>query len=189
MPSKIRSRLIVLSIILFATTILVTACSPAQIATDAAPTDPPPPTNTTVVEPTEEPTNTPEPTIAPTSTPMPEPTEEPITIVDGLDREVVLAAAAEKIVSLAPSNTEILFAIGAGGQVIGRDEFSDFPAEASDLPTVGGGFGDYNLEAIVDLEPDLILAAEINTAEQVKALSDLGLTVFLLANPISLDEM
>jgi iron complex transport system substrate-binding protein len=73
--------------------------------------------------------------------------------------------------------------------VIGRDEFSDYPAEAVNLPSIGGGFGDYNLEAIVDLEPDLVLAAEINTPEQVKALSDLGLTVYLLANPTSLDEM
>jgi iron complex transport system substrate-binding protein len=191
MPTQFRSRFIFLSIILLATIFLVSACSPAQIATEAAPTEPPPPTNITVVEPTEEPTDTPqpEPTIAPANTAMPEPTEEAITIVDGLDREVMLAAAAEKIVSMAPSNTEILFAIGAGDQVIGRDEFSDYPAEASDLPSVGGGFGDYNLEAIVDLEPDLVLAAEINTPEQVKALSDLGLTVFLLANPTSLDEM
>ncbi|MBE9474784.1 MAG: cobalamin-binding protein, partial [Chloroflexi bacterium] len=110
-------------------------------------------------------------------------------IVDGLDREVTLVEPAQKVVSLAPSNTEILFAIGAGEQVIGRDEFSDYPSQAADLPSIGGGFGDYNLEAIVDLAPDLILAAEINTPEQVKALEDLGLTVFLLSNPISLDEM
>lgn len=122
-------------------------------------------------------------------TPTPEPTEELLSFVDGLDRQVTLPAPAETVVSLAPSNTEILFAIGAGDQVIGRDEFSDYPQAAADIPTVGGGFGDYNLEAIVDLEPDLVLAAEINTPEQVKALSDLGLTVYLLANPTSLDEM
>lgn len=122
-------------------------------------------------------------------TPTPEPTEELLSFVDGLDRQVTLPAPAETVVSLAPSNTEILFAIGAGDQVIGRDEFSDYPQAAADIPTVGGGFGDYNLEAIVDIEPDLVLAAEINTPEQVKALSDLGLTVYLLANPTSLDEM
>lgn len=122
-------------------------------------------------------------------TPTPEPTEEILSFVDGLDRQVTLPAPAETVVSLAPSNTEILFAIGAGDQVIGRDEFSDYPQSAADIPTVGGGFGDYNLEAIVELEPDLVLAAEINTPEQVKALSDLGLTVYLLANPTSLDEM
>jgi iron complex transport system substrate-binding protein len=90
---------------------------------------------------------------------------------------------------MAPSNTEILYAIGAGNQVVGRDEFSDFPPEASSLPSVGGGFGDYNSEAIVNLQPDLVIAAEINTAEQVKTLEDLGLTVFYLSNPTSLDEL
>jgi iron complex transport system substrate-binding protein len=73
--------------------------------------------------------------------------------------------------------------------VIGRDEFSDYPDHANSLPSVGGGFGDYNLEAILDLEPDLVLAAEINTPEQVKSMEDLGLTVFLLPNPTSLEEM
>jgi len=118
-----------------------------------------------------------------------EPTTAAVEITDGLGRQVQLAAPAQRIVSLAPSNTEILFAIGAGDQVAGRDEFSDFPSQVKDLPSVGGGFGDYNLEAIVNLEPDLVLAAEINTPEQVQALADLGLNVFWLANPTSMDEM
>jgi iron complex transport system substrate-binding protein len=113
----------------------------------------------------------------------------PIEITDGLDRLVTLTSPAQRVVSLAPSNSEILFAIGAGEQVVGRDEFTDYPAEAASLPSIGGGFGDYSTEAIVDLEPDLVLAAEINTREQVQALEDLGLTVFLLANPTSMEEM
>lgn len=117
------------------------------------------------------------------------PTSQAIELVDGLGRTVQLPAPATRIVSLAPSNTEILFAIGAGEQVVGRDDFSDYPAEAQNLPGVGGGFGDYNIEAIVDLQPDLVLAAEINTPEQVKALADLGITVYLLSNPTSLEEM
>ena len=122
---------------------------------------------------------------------QPETTSTPqsSTIEDGLGRELTLDEPAQRVVSLAPSNTEILFAVGAGDQVIGRDEFSDYPDQANTLPSVGGGFGDYNLEAIVDLEPDLVLAAEINTPEQVRALEDLGLTVFFLSNPTSLEEM
>ena len=130
-----------------------------------------------------------EPGIEPTSTIIPTSTQESITMVDDLDREITIDGPAQRIVSLAPSNTEILFAVGAGKQVVGRDEFSDYPLQANDLPTVGGGFGDYNFEVIVELQPDLVLAAEINTPEQVKALEDLGLTVFFLANPSSLDEM
>jgi iron complex transport system substrate-binding protein len=123
------------------------------------------------------------------NTPIPEISPTPLTITDGLGRSITLQAYPQRIVSLAPSNTEILYAVGAGDRVVGRDEFSDYPPEAKNLPSVGGGFGDYNNEAIVQLKPDLVLAAEINTPEQVKALEDLGITVYLLSNPTTLDEM
>jgi iron complex transport system substrate-binding protein len=106
-----------------------------------------------------------------------------MVFTDGLGRTVSLAAPAQRVISFAPSNTEILFAVGAGAQVIGRDEFSNFPAEAADLPIIGGSWGGYNAEAIVGLNPDLILAAEINTPDQVKEMEDLGLTVYYLSNP------
>jgi len=112
-----------------------------------------------------------------------------ITLTDGLGREVKLASPAQHVVSLAPSNTEILFAIGAGSQVVGRDEFSDYPEEAKSLPSVGGSMGEYSAESIVALKPDLVLAAEINTPELVKQLEDLGLTVYYLKNPTTLEEM
>jgi len=159
------SRSTILFALLLPLTSLMGACS--QGAQEAIPTASPQPTNTTASE----------------------PTLSPISMVDGLDREVSLPAPAQKVISLAPSNTEILFAVGAGDQVIGRDEFSDYPQEAASIPSVGGGFGDYNLEAIIDLEPDLVLAAEINTAEQVNSIADLGIPVYLLANPGTLDEM
>ncbi len=112
-----------------------------------------------------------------------------LTLTDGLGREVKLAGPAQKIVSLAPSNTEILYAIGAGKQVVGRDEFSDYPAEAKSVASVGGSMGQYSTEAIVAAKPDLVLAAEINTPELVKQLEDLGLTVYYLKNPKTLEEM
>lgn len=114
---------------------------------------------------------------------------EGLSFTDGLGREVTLAAPAQRIVSLAPSNTEILFAVGAGDQVIGRDEFSDYPAEAASIESVGGSMGEYSAEAIVALEPDLVLAAEINTPELVSQLEDLGLTVYYLSNPTTIEEM
>ncbi|MCC6298707.1 MAG: ABC transporter substrate-binding protein [Anaerolineales bacterium] len=117
-------------------------------------------------------------------------TEVPsLTFTDGLGREITLETAPQRVVSLAPSNTEILYAIGAGSQVVGRDEFSDYPAEAASVESVGGSFGEYNAEAIVALKPDLVLAAEINTPELVKQLEDLGLTVYYLKNPTTLEEM
>ncbi|MDP1713216.1 MAG: cobalamin-binding protein [Anaerolineales bacterium] len=137
---------------------------------------------------------------AATSTEMPAPvsteapaTESPasaaITLTDGLGRSVILNEAAKRVVSLAPSNTEILFAIGAGSQVVGRDNFSDYPEAAKDVTDIGSAFEALNTELIVSLKPDLIIAAEVNTPEQVKALEDLGLTVYYLSNPTTLEEM
>ena len=113
----------------------------------------------------------------------------PIVLTDGLGRQVKLAAPARRVVSLAPSNTEILFAMGAGSQVVGRDELSDYPAQVPGIPSVGGSMGNFSTEAIVALKPDLVLAAEINTPELVKTLEGLGLTVYYLSNPTTLDGM
>ena len=126
---------------------------------------------------------------APAATPAPTPTSAVLTLTDGAGRQVTLNGPAKKIVSLAPSNTEILFTIGAGGQVIGRDEFSDYPAEAKALPSVGGSMGKYNLEQIAALQPDLVLAASLNTPEQIKSLTDLKLNVYVLANPTTMDGL
>jgi len=137
---------------------------------------------------------------ASTSTEMPAPvsteapaTESPasaaITLTDGLGRSVVMNEAAQRVLSLAPSNTEILFAIGAGSQVVGRDNFSDYPEAAKDVTDIGSAFEALNTELIVSLKPDLIIAAEVNAPEQVKALEDLGLTVYYLKNPTTLEGM
>lgn len=121
--------------------------------------------------------------------PQATPTPAALTFTDGLGREITLDGPAQRIVSLAPSNTEILFAMGAGSQVVGRDALSDFPEEAKSVADIGSTFDALNTELIVSLQPDLVLAAEINTPEQVKQLEDLGLTVYYLKNPLTLEEM
>src|SRR5512134_3712170 len=149
---------------------LLAACAPqATPTTESVPTDIP---VTEAVATTEAPTEVP-----------------PTTYTDDLGREITLEEAPQRIVSLAPSNTEILFAVGAGSQVVGRDEFSDYPEEAKSISSVGGSMGQYSAEAIVALNPDLVVAAEINTPELVKQLEDLGLTVYYLKNPLTLEEM
>jgi iron complex transport system substrate-binding protein len=168
-----------LALILLAFAMLLGACAPA-----ATPTAAPAPTAAVAAA-----------TLAPTAEPTAEPTsaaavaETGISLTDGLGRTVTLAAPATSIVSLAPSNTEILYAVGAGEHVIARDDFSNYPEEVADLPSVGGSNSNYSLEQLVSLKPDLVLAAEINTADQVKAMEDLGLTVFYLKNPSDLDGM
>jgi iron complex transport system substrate-binding protein len=124
---------------------------------------------------------------APQATPTTAPAT--LTFTDGLGREITFDGPAQQIVSLAPSNTEILFAIGAGDQVIGRDQLSDYPEEAKNVTDIGSAFQALNTELIVSLQPDLVLAAEINTPEQVKQLEDLGLSVYYLKNPLTLEEM
>lgn len=113
-----------------------------------------------------------------------------ITLTDGLGRSVTLAGPAQKVVSLAPSTTEILYAIGAGAQVVGRDKNSDYPEDAKKVAEISGeGYGKVNAEAVLALGPDLVLAADITPQEQIKSLEDLGLTVFALPNPTELDGM
>jgi iron complex transport system substrate-binding protein len=123
------------------------------------------------------------------ATPDPSPTPDAIVITDGLGREITLAHPAQRIASLAPSNTEILFALGAGSQTVARDAFSDYPEEAKGLADIGGGFGEINTEVLIALQPDLVLAAEINPVENVQALEDLGLKVFYLNNPTDLEGL
>jgi iron complex transport system substrate-binding protein len=125
----------------------------------------------------------PPPTAIPSATVMPS-----ISLTDGLNRTITLSGPAQRVISLAPANTEILYAVGAGAQVVGRDEISDYPAEVLALPTVGGYSG-FDLEAMVALHPDLVLAGGINTPELVASLEQLGLTVYLLPNPGTLEEM
>ena len=112
-----------------------------------------------------------------------------LAFTDGLGREVKLSGPAQRVVALAPSNTEILFAIGAGSQVVGRETLSDFPEAAKSVADIGTTFDALNTELIVSLKPDLVLMAEINPPEQVKQLEDLGLTVYYLKNPLTLEEM
>lgn len=120
-------------------------------------------------------------------TPLAPAAESEVMLVDGLGKQFALDKPAEKIVSLSPPLTEILFAVGAGEQVIARDSFSDYPPAAQVLPDIGGGYSNYDLESILSLEPDLVIAGSINTPEMVQSLQDLGLTVFYLSNPADLD--
>jgi iron complex transport system substrate-binding protein len=100
-----------------------------------------------------------------------------ISLTDSLRRTVTLAGPARRVVSLAPSNTEILYAIGAGAVLAGRDDDSDYPPQATAVPSIGNEIP-LNTEAIVALHPDLVLAAGITSSDDVSHLAQLGLTVY-----------
>ena len=109
-----------------------------------------------------------------------------ISVVDDLRRMVDLPHPAERIVSLAPSITECLFALGAADQVKGVTDFCNYPPEAGLKPHVGGMINP-SIEAVVGLEPDLIvLSMEGNIREDFRRLTSFGTPVFV-SNPRTLE--
>ncbi|MEK6222608.1 MAG: ABC transporter substrate-binding protein [Chloroflexota bacterium] len=107
----------------------------------------------------------------------------PFTFTDDLGRVIKLTAIPTRIIATAASITDILFSLGADAQVVGRDDYSIYPEAALDVQSIGSFFGGVPVETILALEPDLIIAAEIISAEQVQEMADLGLTVYWQANP------
>lgn len=100
------------------------------------------------------------------------------SVVDDAGRTVALPAAAQRIVSLAPHATELLFAVGAGAQIVGADEYSDYPQAAKAIPRIGRA-GALDVERIIALKPDLIVAwGSGNTGGQVAQLQRFKLPVF-----------
>lgn len=101
-----------------------------------------------------------------------------ISVKDGVGRTVTLSKPARRIVSLAPHTTENLFAAGAGAYVVGVVSYSDFPAAASKIRRVGDA-NNLDLEAIIALQPDLIVAWDSGNAKpQIEKLQQLGLVVY-----------
>lgn len=102
-----------------------------------------------------------------------------ITVTDDDDREVHLEQPAERIVSLAPHITEVLFAVGAGDRIVGATQYSDYPPEAEAIPRIGG-YSRIDLERVLERDPDLVIAWKSgNSASQVERLRELGLPVYV----------
>ncbi|HZQ07747.1 MAG TPA: ABC transporter substrate-binding protein [Anaerolineae bacterium] len=160
------------------TTAATQAAQPTTAVTQSVPT-----VASTNVPPTRAPTNvsTTAPTSAPTSAPTAAPTTATagVTITDSAGRKLTLANIPARIVSLAPSTTEIVCALNACDKLIGVDTFSDFPAQVKSLPKLSNGF-DPNYEQIVAVKPDLILAAGITSPDVIKKMEDLQLPVLVV---------
>jgi len=110
------------------------------------------------------------------------------TIIDDLGKTFEFEGPVNSIVSLAPSNTEIVFALGAGDKLIGRTEYCNYPAEAESVESVGG-FATPNKEKIVTLDPDIVLATDFHEEKGDTAwLEDIGLRVVTL-DPKTLSDV
>ena len=96
-------------------------------------------------------------------------------VVDDLGREVVLEAVPQRIVAMVPTHTETVCALGACDRLVGVDTFSNVPARVSRLPDLGSAF-DADLEALIALEPDLVLTDEYSGLAE--ALAPLGIPVY-----------
>ncbi len=111
-----------------------------------------------------------------------------VWLKDQLGRRVRVPLEPRRIVSLAPSITEIVYALGCGGRLVGVTRFSDYPAAAKKLPKVGT-YVHPDLERIVALRPDLCIATKDGNPEVlVKRLQELDIPVFAV-NPRNLDEI
>lgn len=102
-----------------------------------------------------------------------------ISVRDDTGATVSLAQPAQRIVTLSPHLAETVFAAGAGGQIVGTVDYSNYPEAARRIPRVGG-YSRFDLEAVVALKPDLIIAWEGgNAPAHLQKLRRLGLPVYL----------
>jgi len=103
----------------------------------------------------------------------------PITVTDGTGTAVTMDQPAARIVSLAPANTEIAYAIGAGDKMVAGTSYDDYPEEATSLPKIGD-FANPNVEKIASFEPDLVLAAGGIQDKLRSKLENLGMKVYVV---------
>jgi len=110
-----------------------------------------------------------------------------VFVIDDLGKKVVIEKYPKKIISLSPSNTEILFALGLGDRIIGVTDYCDYPPQAKQIDKIGG-YSTPNIEKIVAKNPDLVLVAYRNGEGNILALKNLGLTVVSL-NPKNIEDI
>jgi len=103
----------------------------------------------------------------------------PITVTDDEGNQVTLDKPAQRIVSLAPANTEIVFAIGAGDKLVAGTTYDDYPAQAKSLPKIGD-FNAPNIEKTASYRPDLVLAAGGIQDKLRSKLESLGMKVYVV---------
>ncbi|MDE6875470.1 MAG: ABC transporter substrate-binding protein [Lachnospiraceae bacterium] len=107
-----------------------------------------------------------------------------VTLPDGMVLE--LAGTPQRIVSMGPNITDMLFALGAGDRVVGRTDYCDTPAGVENIPSVGTLFTP-DVEKILSLAPDLVIGSLLFSEETQKQLSDLGIQVAVLYDSKSIE--
>ncbi|HLR09049.1 MAG TPA: ABC transporter substrate-binding protein [Bacillota bacterium] len=111
----------------------------------------------------------------------------PVTLEDGTGEEITIEEEPERIVSLMPSNTEIAFALGLEEKIVGVSDHDNYPEEALDKEKIGGM--ELNIEKIISLEPDLVLAHPTNDPDGIEQLEDADIPVFNINDATNFDEV
>ena len=153
--------------------IYLTACAAPSPPSEITPTPP---------SPIEVPTQPEESEVPPE--PLP---QFPLTVVDDLGRTVQIDKLPQRIVSLAPSNTEIVYALELEDRLVGTTDYCDYPEAAKSKPRVAN-YTTPNLEKVVSVQPDLVLAEAIHEKTALPAMENLGLTV-IVTSAWSLDTV
>lgn len=111
----------------------------------------------------------------------------PLQLTDQFGRSLSLDKPPERIISGSPGNTEILFALGLADRIVGVTDWCDYPSAVEDKPKIGN-IAPLNLERVISLRPDLVLACNLNGKDPVESLSALGIPTFAL-NPVSFTDL
>ncbi len=111
----------------------------------------------------------------------------PIVVVDATEKTVILNRSPRRIVSIIPSTTELVFAVGAGAALVGVTNYCTFPPEATRLPKVGDLLT-VSVERIIAMNPDLVVATKDNPMEVIDGLRALGIPVFV-DDPQTIDQV
>lgn len=114
----------------------------------------------------------------------------PVTVKDALGNEVTLDKAPERIVTLAPVNTEILYGLGLGDQIVGRTDNDNYPPEVAEKPSVGDL--NFSAEKVIALNPDIVFIHEsgmYGTEAQMEQFAASGVKVFVVKNAQSMEEI
>lgn len=113
----------------------------------------------------------------------------PMTVTDGIGEEITLEEAPESIISVVPSNTEILYALGLDEEIVAVDEYSDYPEQAIDKEKIGDMT--LNIEKIISMEPDVVFGHEMalpGGEESYQQIRDAGITLYVVKNAVNFDE-
>jgi iron complex transport system substrate-binding protein len=110
----------------------------------------------------------------------------PYTFTDSKGTDVVIESEPKKIISVAPSITELVYALGKGDELLGRTDYCDYPAEAESVQSIGS-LTDPNIEKIIEIKPDIVIASTHFKDDVAKQLEDLGIKIVVFKDSKTID--